>query len=167
MAPRPQMRPLPHFGRRAGFTNSKRTRQLESEMRPFARLRSARRRVYSTAAESLAGIATSSDDRGKQNEKPHQRHRRRRAHAGVKPLQESHANQAYGDDLHRASMAWTMHAASRGLTLEQIKDALLGGRDLSKKGSRKRHLEYAERTAHKAIEQSGTQFFTVFAEVDC
>lgn len=40
-----------------------------------------------------------------------------------------------------------------GLTLEQIKDELLNGRDLSKKGSRKRQLEYAEHTARKAIEQ--------------
>jgi hypothetical protein len=77
-------------------------------------------------------MAISSDDRGEQSEEPHQRHRRR-AHAGVKLLQEFHANQAYDADLHRAGMAWTMHAASRGLTLEQIKDELLDGRDLSKK----------------------------------
>jgi hypothetical protein len=50
-------------------------------------------------------------------------------------------------------MAWAKHAAGRGLTLEQIKDELLGGRDLSKKGSRQRQLEYAERTARKAIDQ--------------
>ncbi len=52
-------------------------------------------------------------------------------------------------------MAWAKHAAGRGLTLEQIKEALLDGRDLSKKGNRKRQLEYAERTARKAIEQMG------------
>jgi hypothetical protein len=34
-----------------------------------------------------------------------------------------------------------------------IKDELLYGRDLAKKGSRKRQLEYADRTARKAIEQ--------------
>jgi hypothetical protein len=50
-------------------------------------------------------------------------------------------------------MAWAKHAAGRGLTLEQIKIELLNGRDLSKKGSRKRQLEYAERTARKAMEQ--------------
>jgi len=37
--------------------------------------------------------------------------------------------------------------------LEQIKDELLNGRDLGKKGSRKRQVEYAERTARKAREQ--------------
>jgi hypothetical protein len=48
-------------------------------------------------------------------------------------------------------MAWAKHAAGRGLTLEQIKDELLNGRDLSKKGSRKRQVEYAQRTAEKAL----------------
>jgi hypothetical protein len=38
-----------HFGRLAGFTNPKRERQLPSGMRPFARLRSARGRIYSKA----------------------------------------------------------------------------------------------------------------------
>ena len=46
-------------------------------------------------------------------------------------------------DLHRAYMAWAKHAARCGWTMEQIKDELLDGRDLSKKGSRKRQLEYA------------------------
>jgi hypothetical protein len=52
-------------------------------------------------------------------------------------------------------MAWAKHAAGCGLTLEQIKDELLEGRDLSKKGSSKRQIDYAERTARKAIEQLG------------
>jgi hypothetical protein len=51
-------------------------------------------------------------------------------------------------------MAWAKHAAGRCLTIERIKDELLNGRDLSRKGSRKRQLEYAERTARKVIEQT-------------
>jgi RepB DNA-primase from phage plasmid len=39
-----------HFGRLVGFTNPKPERQLPSGMRPFARLRSAKGRVYSQAA---------------------------------------------------------------------------------------------------------------------
>jgi hypothetical protein len=50
-------------------------------------------------------------------------------------------------------MAWAKHAAAYGLTLEQIKSELFNGRELSKKGSRRRQLEYAERTARKAIDQ--------------
>jgi hypothetical protein len=32
-------------------------------------------------------------------------------------------------------MAWAKHAASCGMTLEQIRDELLNGRDLSKKAT--------------------------------
>jgi hypothetical protein len=48
-------------------------------------------------------------------------------------------------------MAWAKHAAGCGLTPEQIGDELLNGRDLSKKGSRKRQIEYVVRTAEKAL----------------
>jgi len=143
-----------HFGRLAGFTNPKRERQLPSGMRPFARLRSATGDVYSKAAEFIAGIGTSSDGAAGQGEEPRkQPRRRRRQRAGIRPLEEFHADPIYAGDLHRADMAWAKHAALCGRTMEQIKDELLDGRDLSKKGSRKRQLEYAERTARKAIDQ--------------
>ena len=57
----------------------------------------------------------------------------------------------YAGDLHRADLAWAKHAAGYGLTFEEITDKLLNGRDLSKKGSRKRQLEYVMRTAEKAL----------------
>src|SRR6266436_7049851 len=142
-----------HFGRLAGFTNPKRERQLPSGMRPFARLRSATGRVYSRAAEFLATVKTSSDGQAGQGEQPHKRPRQSKERVGVKPLREFHSEPIYAGDLHRADMAWAKHAAGCSLTLEQIKTELLDGRDLGKKGSRKRQLEYAERTARKAIEQ--------------
>jgi hypothetical protein len=37
--------------------------------------------------------------------------------------------------------AWAKHAAGCGLTLEQIKGEMLNGRDLGKKGSRRRQVE--------------------------
>jgi hypothetical protein len=143
-----------HFGRLAGFTNPKRERQLSSGLRPFARLRSATGRVYSRAAEFLAGIKTSAGQAG-QSEQLYKRPRRSKDHVGVKPLREFHSDPIYAGDLHRADMAWAKHAAGCGLTLEQIKTELLDGRDLGKKGSRKRQVEYAERTARKAVEQFG------------
>jgi hypothetical protein len=143
-----------HFGRLAGFTNPKRERQLPSGLRPFARLRSATGRVYSKAAEFVVGIAATSDSEARRNEEP-PRQPRRRKRVGFKPLREFHADPTYGGDLHRADMAWAKHAAGCGLTLGQIRDELLDGRDLGKKGSRKRQVEYAERTARKAIEQFG------------
>jgi hypothetical protein len=140
-----------HFGRLAGFTNPKPERQLASGQRPFARLRSAKGRVYSRAAEFLAGIVKK-DAAATVQESRSQKHRRREGE-GVKPLEEFHADPTYAGDLHRADLAWAKHAAGCGLTLEQIKAELLNGRDLSKKGNHKRQLEYAERTARKAIEQ--------------
>jgi len=142
-----------HFGRLAGFTNPKRERQLPSGMRPFARLRSATGRVYSRAVEFLAGITKNDESEAAREEEIRPQRRRRRERAGVKLLKEFHSDPIYGGDLHRADMAWAKHAAGCGLTLDQIKDELLSGRDLSKKGNRKRQLEYAERTARKAIEQ--------------
>ena len=142
-----------HFGRLAGFTNPKPERQLPSGLRPFARLRSATGRIYSNAAEFVGGIRSSNDGQKEQGEEPPKQRPRPVRRAGVIPLEEFHAATTYGGDLHRADMAWAKHAAGRGLTLEQIKNELLNGRDLSKKGSRKRQLEYAERTARKAIEQ--------------
>jgi hypothetical protein len=48
-------------------------------------------------------------------------------------------------------MAWAKHAAGCGLTPEQIRDELLNGRGLRKKGNRKRQLNYVTRTAEKAL----------------
>jgi len=140
-----------HFGRLAGFTNPKPERQLPSGMRPFARLRLATGRTYSKSAEFVAAIRSSDEGRAGQGEDAPKRRRRHVARSGVIPLEEFHSAPAYGGDLHRADMAWAKHAAGRGLTLEQIKDELLNGRDLSKKGSRKRQVEYAQRTAEKAL----------------
>jgi hypothetical protein len=142
-----------HFGRLAGFTNPKPERQLPSGMRPFARLRSAKGRVYSQAAQLLASI--SKDDEHQhatvKGEQPHRSKRRRKERVGVKALKEFHDDAIYAGDLHRADMAWAKHAAGCGLTLEQIKVELLNGRDLSKKGDHKRQVEYVTRTAEKAL----------------
>ena len=53
--------------------------------------------------------------------------------------------------LHRADMAWAIYAASCGLTLEQIRDELLIGRDLSKKGNLSTRLN--TQAAPKAFER--------------
>jgi hypothetical protein len=142
-----------HFGRLAGFTNPKRERQLPSGMRPFARLRSAKGRVYLRAAEFLARISEDEQHQREtvKGEQPPATQRRRTERVGVKALKEFHDDTIYAGDLHRADMAWAKHAAGCGLTLEQIKAELLNGRDLSKKGDHKRQVEYVTRTAEKAL----------------
>ena len=68
-------------------------------------------------------------------------------------MAEFHGDARYGGDFHRADMAWAKHAAGYGLTAEEIRDTILGARDLSHKGGHKRQREYAERTAEKAVRQ--------------
>jgi hypothetical protein len=140
-----------HFGRLAGFTNPKPERQLPSGLRPFARLRSAKGRVYSGAVEFLTGVGKNDESATVPGRASHERQRPRTEGEGIKPLEQFHADPMYAGDLHRADLAWAKHAAGSGLTLEQIRDNLLNGRDLSKKGSRKRQLEYVERTVRKAL----------------
>jgi hypothetical protein len=52
----------------------------------------------------------------------------------LRSLTSFHADSRYGGDLHRADMAWALHAAARGISREQIEHEILNGRDLSKKG---------------------------------
>jgi hypothetical protein len=142
-----------HFGRLAGFTNPKPERRLPSGMRPFARLRSAEARVYSQAAVFLARIAEDEQHQREtvRDEQLHKRKRGPNERVAVRPLKEFHDDARYAGDLHRADMAWAKHAASCGMTPEQIRDELLNGRDLSKKGNRKRQVEYVMRTTEKAL----------------
>jgi hypothetical protein len=138
-----------HFGRLAGFTNRKPERRLDSGLQPFVRLRECNGCVYRAAADFLAQVKALAAEM-----------RRRRQVAGtrrsqfddaIRPLANFHGDPRYGADLHRADMAWALHAASCGLTEEQIRDEILSARDLSKKGRIQRRFNYAERTAIKAL----------------
>ena len=80
---------------------------------------------------------------------PRQLARPQEAETPVRPIASFHADSRDGD-LHRADMAWALHAAARGLCLEQIEHEILNSRDLSKKGPPLRRLAYAMRTASKA-----------------
>jgi hypothetical protein len=146
-----------HFGRLAGFTNPKPSRQLASGLQPFARLVEAPGQVYREAArfiaevkggmsEAMAATATiRGGDRVGQGtgEVP-----------PVRPLAEFHCDPRYGGDLHRADLAWARHAARMGLAASEIRAAIMEARDLAKKGDPRRQREYAERTAAKALRQA-------------
>ncbi|HLW69791.1 MAG TPA: hypothetical protein VKS22_04130, partial [Candidatus Binataceae bacterium] len=76
---------------------------------------------------------------------------RHQNNAIIKPPHAFHDDPRYGGDLHRADLAWTIYAASRGVPAQQISDEILYARDLSKKGPLARQLDYAECTALKAF----------------
>ncbi len=139
-----------HFGRLAGFTNQKPERLLPNGLAPFVCLRQCEGRTYAAAHEFLEHVqsiakkavalqTTQTTSRSTSNQNP------------VRPLSEFHLDPRYDRDLHRADMAWALHAASRGLSEQRIRDEILRARDLSKKGRLQRQVSYAERTATKAV----------------
>jgi hypothetical protein len=139
-----------HFGRLAGFTNRKPERLLPNGLAPYVRLRQCEAKTYDLAHEFLEEVRSIADkavaeraaratNRSTPNESP------------VRPLAEFHGDGRYHGDLHRADMAWALHAASRGLSEQQIRSEILLTRDLSKKGRIQRQVSYAERTANKAV----------------
>lgn len=139
-----------HFGRLAGFTNPKPSRRLQSGMQPFARLHEATGKVYTQALDFVRTLRAEMERKTGEFQTAEGEGAKER---GLRRLMEFHGDAHYGGDLHRADMAWAKHAAGHGLTVEEIRDTILGARDLSHKGGLKRQREYAERTAEKAVRQ--------------
>ena len=139
-----------HFGRLAGFTNQKPKRRLQSGLPPFVRLHGCEGRTYTAARQFLEDVKSLAEStrvkRAARTTLPATSIR-----DSVRPLSEFQTNLRYGGDLHRADMAWALHAASRGLSEQQIRDEILYARDLSKKGGPERQFNYARRTAVKAL----------------
>ncbi len=138
-----------HFGRLAGFTNRKPERLLRNGFAPFARLHESDGAIYDAAREFLTEVKALA-------EKAAKRASRTTSQAtsnnnAARSLAEFHGDLRYEGDLHRADMAWALHAASHGLSEAEIRDKILHARDLSKKGNIQRQFNYAERTAIKAV----------------
>ena len=139
-----------HFGRLAGFTNQKKDRRLENGHQPFVKLRRLEGRVYSRAAEFFREVEPLKCELLSQRELQ-KATQPQWTDAAIRSITSFHADSRYGGDLHRADMAWALHAAARALSREQIEHEILNGRDLSKKGPPLRRLAYAMRTASRAI----------------
>jgi hypothetical protein len=138
-----------HFGRLAGFTNQKPHRRLNNGLAPFVRLKSSTGRIYGSAGEFVKAVAESASQANHaEHPNPYDATTSR---SDVRPLPDFHADPRYGGDLHRADMAWALHAASHGLSEQEIQAEILHARDLSKKGGFRRQMEYARRTAEKAV----------------
>jgi len=139
-----------HFGRLAGFTNQKPGRKLESGLPPFVRLREYNGRVYGAAKEFLAHVAALAAKTRRERDTYGQSPSQLRD-GSTRPLADFHADLRYAGDLHRADMAWAVHAASRGFSEQQIRYDILHARVLTKKGGASRQRDYADRTAIKAV----------------
>jgi hypothetical protein len=139
-----------HFGRLAGFTNRKPERLLPDGSAPFVRLCQCEGRTYDAASKFLEEVKSLAE------KAVAERARRTTSRPGlngnpVHSLTEFHHSARYAGDLHRADMAWALHAASRGLSEAEIRGEILLTRDLSKKGCIQRQVSYAKRTARKAL----------------
>jgi hypothetical protein len=139
-----------HFGRLAGFTNQKAKRRLRSGLPPFVRLHECEGRTYAEAREFLEEVKSLAEKASAERAARTTRSSTS-TEDSVRPLSEFQRDPRYGGDLHRADMAWALHAANRGLPEQQIRDEILHARDLSKKGGAARQLDYAQRTALKAF----------------
>ena len=139
-----------HFGRLAGFTNRKPERLLQNGFGPFVRLRKCEGKIYEAARVFLEEVRSLAN---KATTERANRATSRQASNGspVHTLIEFHRSVRYAGDLHRADMAWALHAASRGFSKEEIVTEIRHARDLSKKGRIQRQITYAERTAMKAL----------------
>jgi RepB DNA-primase from phage plasmid len=138
-----------HFGRLAGFTNQKPNRRLQTGLPPFVRLHECEGRTYSAAREFLDEVKSLAKMFGVERT-AWTTARFSSTEDSVRPLAEFHRDPRYDGDMHRADMAWAVHAASRGLLTEQIRGEILNAR-LSKKGAPRRQFDYAQRTAIKAL----------------
>ena len=120
---------------------------VRERFQPFVKLRRSERSVYSAAKEFLLEVEALKRQHLSRRE-PRQLARPQEAETPVRPITLFHADSRDGD-LHRADMAWALHAAARGLCLEQIEHEILNSRDLSKKGPPVRRLAYAMPTAEQ------------------
>jgi RepB DNA-primase from phage plasmid len=139
-----------HFGRLAGFTNQKFKRRLANGLGPYVRLHQWSRKRYNKAEDFLAEVSAKLDTMVAERELRSQ-NSLVLASGSISPLSLFHRHPRYQGDLHRADMAWALYAASHGLSCEEIRIEIFHARDLSKKGHRARRLDYASRTATKAV----------------
>jgi hypothetical protein len=139
-----------HCGRLAGFTNQKAERRLRSGLPPFVRLHECEGRTYAAAREFLEDVKSLAE-KASAERAARTTSRSTAIQDSVRPLTEFQMDPQYDWDLHRADMAWALHAATRGLSEQQIRDEILHARDLSKKGGLERQFNYARRTAVKAL----------------
>ena len=140
-----------HFGRLAGLTNRKFKHRSENGQYPFVRLVHASGQPYRGSENFLQQLSAQLAERERiQNAAPH-------AVVDGKArltIDDFRSKPAYGGDGNRIDLAYTVYALSHGVSEADIRSAI-ASRDLSKKGSEHRQLNYIERTIRKACSALG------------
>jgi len=140
-----------HYGRACGFTNCKPKYKQQNNTFPYTLLIEAEGKIYDNANEYIKGIKKIL------RVKPlrHARQQKDANHScdnlqNIRTIYDFHRDSRYNGDFHRADMAWACYASNKGILPEEIVNDILNSRNLTHKGSYKRQLEYARRTAIKA-----------------
>lgn len=136
-----------HFGRLAGFTNRKEKYRGADGCFPYVRIVDVtRNKVFSNAGPFLAAIEQ--DWYSKLSRAP-------RSHSEAPlSIDDFRRNPKYAGDGNRIDLAFAIHAASHGVSEQDIV-AAIATRDLSKKGPRQRQSSYIHRTVEKAFRRFG------------
>ncbi len=141
-----------HFGRLAGFTNRKQSRQLADGRFPFVRLIEATGASYPEAERFVNGVR-------KEMERAETARRAVVARSEARPIarigrlktiEAFRSNPLYAGDGNRIDLAYAVYALAHGADAASV-SAAIRTRDLSKKGNEKRQTDYVKRTIDKAL----------------
>jgi IS30 family transposase len=139
-----------HYGRLAGFTNPKPKYLQTNGTAPFCLLICAIDRSYEHAKkyiDKIRGTVTSKKESATTQTIT--------KIAKLRNILDFHKDSRFENDLHRADLAWAIHAVHLGLSQVEVVQEILNSRDLSKKGNTRRQYEYAKRTCEKATKLAG------------
>jgi hypothetical protein len=140
-----------HFGRLAGATNRKEKYRGIDGRYPFVRLIEASGTAYSERQRFLKGLPDLIPKKVPL------------AMSGTGPIRRGESRLSidhfrgkpeYGGDGNRIDLAYAVYALANGVTDGEIR-AAIASRDLSKKGTENRQLEYIDRTLRKATSALG------------
>ncbi len=143
-----------HFGRLAAFTNRKDKHRQPGGHYPYVRLVHSTGEIYERAEEFVSEVETAVEKARVDSERRRESVRRRGGsqNAGaVKGIEEFRLDSRYKSDGSRIDLAYAVHALSHGVSEDDVRRAI-GSRNLTKKGSPERQLDYIDRTLRKAAE---------------
>jgi hypothetical protein len=110
--------------------------------------------VYSKAVAFLAEVKTLYESEQSKPPPPVSFRCRSLCRSNLKSIEDFRAKPIYDGDQTRVDLAYAVYALAHGVPESTARDALTS-RDLSRKGDRKRQLDYVDRTIRKARERIG------------
>jgi hypothetical protein len=140
-----------HFGRLAGLTNRKERHRAPDGLYPFVRLTSASPGLVYEARDTFVAHVRSMVERGRQpSVRPANPLSNHTAGRWLLTIDDFRARPEYRADGNRIDIANAVYALSHSVPESEVR-AAIASRDLSKKGSEARQVDYIGRTIRKAL----------------